>query len=195
LTLRFLVAYLLYNDGVQTVIAAAAVFGSDELGLDEAVLIQAILVVQFVAFIGALLLERIARRIGAKRTVLGALVLWTAVIGIGRSVPAGDPTAFTLLAVAIGSVLGGTQALSRSMFSQLVPAGREGEYFGLYQISERGTAWIGTLSLGLAVQLTGSYRSGILVLLVFFVTGGALLATTDLRRAIAEAGNEVPDRV
>jgi UMF1 family MFS transporter len=123
------------------------------------------------------------------------LVLWTAVIGIGRSVPAGDPTAFTLLAVAIGSVLGGTQALSRSMFSQLVPAGREGEYFGLYQISERGTAWIGTLSLGLAVQLTGSYRSGILVLLVFFVTGGALLATTDLRRAIAEAGNEVPDRV
>ena len=195
LTLRFLVGYLLYNDGVQTVIAAAAVFGSDELGLEEAVLIQAILIVQVVAFVSALALAKVAARIGAKATVLGTLVVWTAVIGLGRNIPAGDPVIFTVLAACIGLVLGPTQALSRSMFSQLVPDGREAEYFGLYQISERGTSWIGTLALGLAVQLTGSYRSGIVVLIAFFVLGGVVLAATDLRRAIAEAGNPVPERV
>ena len=195
LTLRFLLAYLLYNDGIQTVIAAAAVFGADELGLDEQVLIQSILLVQFVAFGGALLMERIARRVGPKRTVLASLLVWTGIIAVGRTIPAGDPLAFTLLAVGIGTVLGGTQALSRSMFSQLVPSGREAEYFGLYEISERGTSWLGTFALGVAVQATGSYRSGILVLLVFFVSGGVLLALTNMRRAILEAGNPLPDRV
>ena len=102
---------------------------------------------------------------------------------------------FLVLSVCIGFVLGGTQALSRSLFSQLVPAGREAEYFSLYQVSDRGTAWIGTFTLGVAVQVTGTYRSGILVLLAFFVVGGAILAATDLRRAIADVGNPVPERV
>jgi len=195
LTLRFLVGYLLYNDGVQTVIAAAAVFGADELLLEQDVLIGAILAVQFVAFFGALALGRVARFAGAKRTVLGSLVVWSLVVGLGRGVPAEDPLAFLLLSVAIGFVLGGTQALSRSMFSQLVPPDREAEYFAIYQISDRGTSWIGTFTLGLAVQITGTYRSGILVLLAFFVVGGLVLAATPMRRAIEESGNPVPEKV
>lgn len=173
-------------------IAAASVYGSDELDLDQTVLIGAILAVQFVAFGGALLLGRLARRFGAKRTVLASLALWSGVIAYGRTIPAGGAARFLAMAVLIGLVLGGTQALSRSMFSHLIPAGREAEYYGLYQISDRGTSWIGTLSLGLAVQATGSYRSGILVLLVFFLAGGALLAATDLRQGIEDVGNEQP---
>ena len=168
---------------------------TDELDIELATLTTAILLVQFVAVGGALALGRIAARIGAKRTILASLVLWTVVISAGRTVPAGDVTAFFVLAGAIGFVLGGTQALSRSLFSQMVPVGEEAQFFALYQLSDRGTSWLGTFALAVAVNTTGSYRDGILVLLVFFVTGGLLLAVTDVRRAIREAGNEVPDVV
>lgn len=194
-TLVFLAAFLLYNDGVATVITAAGIFATDELDIDLTTLTSAILLVQFVAVFGALALGAIAERIGAKRTILGSLVLWTVVIALGRYVAAGDVTSFFLLAGSIGFVLGGTQALSRSLFSQLVPTGEEAQFFALYQLSDRGTSWLGTFALGVAVSVTGTYRDGILVLLFFFISGGVLLAFTDVRRAIREAGNEVPDVV
>lgn len=109
--------------------------------------------------------------------------------------PAGDPARFSLLAALIGLVLGGTQALSRSLYSQMVPAGREAEYFSLYEVSDRGTSWLGTALFGLALDRTGSYRVAILSLLVFFVLGGALLVATDLRRAAEEAGGGAPARL
>jgi len=191
-TLLFLLAYLFYNDGIQTVIASAAVFGSRQLRLPEASLILSILVVQFVAFFGALILGRLATRIGARNTILGAIVVWGVVSLAGFVVPAGQLIPFLLLAVAIGFVLGGSQALSRSLFSTLVPRGREAEYFGLYQAAERGTSWFGTLTFGLVFQLTGSYRYSIVALLVFFVVGFALLIRVDVARGIREAGNTVP---
>lgn len=194
-TLVFLAAFLLYNDGVATVITAAGIFATAELDIPLATLTAAILLVQFVALFGALALGKVAERVGAKRTILGSLVLWTAVVASGRHVAAGDVTAFFVLAAAIGFVLGGTQALSRSLFSQMVPTGEEAQFFALYQLSDRGTSWLGTFALGVAVAATGSYRDGILVLLFFFVSGGVLLAFTDVRRAIREAGNEVPEVV
>jgi UMF1 family MFS transporter len=194
-TLLFLVAYLFYNDGIQTVIASAAVFGSRELDLAETSLVLAILVVQFVAFFGALLLGRLARRVGARRTILGSLVVWGVVSLAGFVVPAGSLLPFLALSVAIGFVLGGSQALSRSLFSTLVPRGREAEYFGLYQAAERGTSWFGTLTFGLVFQLTGSYRFSIVALLVFFVVGFVLLLRVDVARGIREAGNVVPSVV
>ena len=109
--------------------------------------------------------------------------------------PARSPLWFYVLAVLIGFVLGGTQALSRSMFSQLIPTGKEAEYFSLYEISERGTSWLGPLLFGLVFQITGSYRSAIASLVVFFVVGGLLLSRVDMRRAIEAAGNPVPQRV
>jgi MFS transporter, UMF1 family len=99
---------------------------------------------------------------------------------------------FLGLAVLIGIVLGGSQALSRSLFSQLIPRGREAEYFSLYQAAERGTSWFGTLLFGLVFQLTDSYRYAIVALVVFFVLGGAILARVDVRRGVVEAGNRLP---
>lgn len=191
-TMSFLVAYLFFNDGIQTVIAASAIYAVEEIGFAESQLMALILVVQFVAFGGALLFGLIAARAGAKRTVLGGIGLWTGVVVAAYLLPNGRFLPFVALGVVIGLVLGGTQALSRSLYSQLVPADREAEYFSLYQAMERGTSWFGMLTFGLVHQLTGSYRLAIIALIVFFVVGGVLFARVDVRRGIREAGNEVP---
>ena len=96
---------------------------------------------------------------------------------------------FLALGVAIGLVLGGTQALARSYFSLLIPRGREGEFFSFYHAMDRGTSWFGTLTFGLVYQLTGSYRPAIFALVAFFVLGGALLARVDTARGMRDAGN------
>ncbi|MFG2647411.1 MFS transporter [Streptomyces sp. NPDC048436] len=194
-TLSFLLAYLVYNDGVQTVISQASVYGSEELGLEQSTLIVAVLLVQVLAVAGALAMGRLARTYGAKRTILGSLVAWTLTIGAGYFLPAGAPVWFFVLAAGIGLVLGGSQALSRSLFSHLVPAGKEAEYFSAYEISDRGMAWLGPLIFGLTYQLTGSYRDAIVSLVAFFVIGFALLARVPVRRAVRDAGNPVPDRI
>ncbi len=194
-TLLFLVAYLLYNDGIQTVITLSATYGGEELDLGQSTLISAILMVQFVAFLGALLLGALANIFGAKRVVLGSLILWTAVIAVSYSLQAGAAWQFYLLAAFIGIVLGGSQALSRSLFSHMIPPGQEAEYFSLYEISERGTSWLGPLLFGLTYQITGSYRSALASLVIFFVAGFLLLAVVNVRRAITEAGNQPPERV
>ena len=191
-TRLFLLAYLFFNDGVQTVIASASIYGSEELGLEETALVGAIIVVQFVAVAGSLLTGKLAARIGAKRTVLTSLVIWTFVIAAGYFLPAGQALLFFILAAAIGFVLGGTQALSRSLFSQLVPKNREAEYFALYQACERGTSWLGTLAFGLMFQIFDSYRPAILFLVVFFLIGGLLLSRVNFKQGIEAAGNKVP---
>ncbi|WP_329132294.1 MFS transporter [Streptomyces sp. NBC_00670] len=195
LTLAFLLAYLIYNDGIQTVISQASVYGSEELGLGQSTLIGAVLLVQVLAVGGALGMGRLARAYGAKRTILGSLVAWTLTLGAGYFLPAGAPVWFFVLAAGIGLVLGGSQALSRSLFSHLVPPGKEAEYFSAYEMSDRGMSWLGPLLFGLTYQLTGSYRDAIISLVVFFVAGFALLARVPVRRAVRDAGNPVPDRI
>jgi UMF1 family MFS transporter len=195
LTLWFLGAYLLFNDGVQTIIGVSAQYGKEQLELSQTTLVSAILLVQVVAFFGALALGRIAAVIGAKRTVLGALVAWTGVLVAAYFLEAGAAVQFYALAVIIGFVMGGTQALSRSLFSQLIPPGKEAEYFGFYEISDRGTSWLGPFLFALTYQLTDSYRYAIFSLVFFFVMGGFLLARLNMRQAIVEAGNTPPERV
>ncbi|MDP9867866.1 MULTISPECIES: MFS transporter [Streptosporangium] len=195
LTLGFLVAYLIYNDGVQTVISFSATYADKELGLSQTVQIAAILMVQFVAFGGALLLGRLAASYGAKRVVLGALVGWTAVVAVAYFLPRGSALPFFALGFAIAIVMGGTQALSRSLFSHVIPAGKEAEYYSLYEISDKGSTFLGSFTLALALQLTDSYRLGIISLVIFFVLGFVLLAAVNLPRAIREAGNTVPERI
>jgi len=191
-TVKFLVAFLLFNGGVGTVITAAGSYAIEELRIAETDLVVAILMVQFVAFFGAYLMGRIAERAGAKTVVLWSLVLWSAVVTYGRFVPAGDTLVFFALAAAIGFVLGGTQALSRSLFSHLVPERREAEFYSFYQISDRGTNILGPAALGIALGVFGSYRQGILVLILFFIAGGLMLVLTDLRKGIDDVGNEQP---
>ena len=195
LTLWFLGAYLLFNDGVQTVISLSATYATEELGLEQSVLTGAILMVQVVAVAGALGLGRVAARYGAKRTVLGCLVAWTAVLVAAFSLQEGAVAQFYALAAVIGLVQGGTQALSRSLFSHLIPPGKEAEYYGFYEISDRGTSWLGPLAFGLTYQLTGSYRYAIISLVVFFVLGFLALARLPMRRAVIAAGNTPPERL
>ena len=195
LTLWFLGAYLLFNDGVQTVISLSATYATEELGLEQDVLTGAILMVQVVAIFGALGLGRMAGRYGAKRVVLGALVAWIGVIGAAFYLQEGAVAQFYALAAVIGLVQGGTQALSRSLYSQLIPAGKEAEYYGFYEISDRGTSWLGPLAFGLTYQLTGSYRLAIFSLVFFFVAGFIALAALPMRRAVVEAGNVPPERL
>ncbi|MFQ6148567.1 MFS transporter [Streptomyces seoulensis] len=195
LTLAFLVAYLIYNDGIQTVISQASVYGSEELGLGQSTLITAVLMVQVLAVAGALGMGRLARAYGAKRTILGSLVAWTATLAAGFFLPAGAPVWFFVLAAGIGLVLGGSQALSRSLFSHLVPPGKEAEYFSAYEMSDRGMSWLGPLLFGMTYQLTGSYRDAIVSLVVFFLLGFGLLTRVPVERAIRDAGNPVPDRI
>ncbi|MEW2178894.1 MFS transporter [Streptomyces sp. NPDC005406] len=195
LTLSFLLAYLVYNDGVQTVISQASVYGSEELGLSQTTLITAVLLVQVLAVAGALGMGRMARVHGAKHTILGSLVVWTLILVAGYFLPADSPVFFYALAAAIGLVLGGSQALSRSLYSHLVPRGKEAEYFSAYEMSDRGLSWLGPLVFGLAYQLTGSYRDAIISLVVFFVVGSVLLARVPVRQAVAAAGNPVPERI
>jgi Permeases of the major facilitator superfamily len=192
LTLLFLLGYLIYNDGIQTVITLATQFGSEELQLPQSALVATVLMVQFLAFGGALLLGLLARRIGAKKALALSLVLWVVVITGSFWLPVGEVVPFVALGGLIGLVLGGSQALSRSLFSQLIPKGKEGEYFGLYEISDKGTSWLGPLAFGLVFQLTHSYRIGIVSLLVFFVVGLVVLLLVPVRRAIVAAGNTPP---
>jgi UMF1 family MFS transporter len=193
-TLLFLAAYLVYNDGIQTVIALSAQFGAQELGMGTASLVQVILMVQFVAFIGALAFGYFAKRVGSKRAILVSLAIWLATT-IYTYAFLKTVAQFFMLAAVIALVLGGSQALSRSLFSLMIPRGQEAEYFSLYEVSERGTSWLGPLIFGLTLQFTGSYRLAILSLALFFAVGLLLLTRVNVRRAIAEAGNEIPQGV
>jgi UMF1 family MFS transporter len=189
MTLRYLVAYLIYNDGIQTVIVVAAAFATSELGVGAQTVLILVLMIQFVAFGGALLFGRIATRIGAKRAIMITLVIWSAVVIYAFAFLTNTVQLF-VLGVPLALVLGGSQALSRSLFSQMIPAEHEAEYFGFYEISERGTSWIGTFAFALAVQITGSQRIAIVALIIFFVIGLLLLSRVDVRRAIVESGND-----
>jgi UMF1 family MFS transporter len=193
--MAFLLAFLIYNDGIQTATTVAAQYGDKQLGLSDSVLLSAILLVQLVAFGGALWLGRLADRHGARRVMIGSLCVWVLLVLLAYFLRAGAAWQFYLLAVAIAIVLGGSQALSRSLFSRLIPAGREAEYFGLYQISDSGTSWLGPLLFGLTYQLSNSYRNALISLVVFFVLGLALLVRVPLRTGIVQAGNAVPDRL
>ncbi|MEW1803521.1 MFS transporter [Streptomyces virginiae] len=195
LTLSFLLAYLIYNDGVQTVISQASIYGSEELELEQSTLIGAVLLVQVLAVGGALGMGRLARVYGAKRTILGSLAAWAVTLAVGYFLPARTPVWFFVLAAMIGLVLGGSQALSRSLFSHLVPAGKEAEYFSAYEMSDRGLSWVGPLVFGLTYQVTGSYRDAIISLVAFFALGFLLLARVPVRRAVEAAGNPVPERI
>ncbi len=194
-TLRFLIAYLLYNDGIQTVIAMSAIFLSQELfvakGLepDRSFLLFAFLIAQIVAFIGALAFERIAHYTSTKSAILFSLVIWSCIVVYGYAFLNSVAEAY-VMSGAIGFVLGGSQALSRSLFSQMIPLGRESAFFGIYAISERGTSWLGPIVFGLVAQLTNSYRPAILTLIVFFIVGSLILFFTNTKQAIEDARND-----
>lgn len=197
-TLRFLIGYLFYNDGIQTVISASSVFLAQELfvsrGLEPSTsfLLGIFLLVQFVAIGGALLFERISAAIGTKKAIILSLIIWASIVVYAYGFLRTLGQAWVMAGL-IAIVLGGSQALSRSLFSLMIPMGREASFFGLYEVSERGTSWLGPLVFSIVVAHTNSYRQAILSLIFFFVVGLIILYFTDTDRAIHEAGNALPE--
>ncbi|HSL54535.1 MAG TPA: MFS transporter [Pyrinomonadaceae bacterium] len=189
LTARYLLGYLIYNDGIQTVIFASSTFLEQELFPGEGnpvFLLQIFLMVQFVAVAGALLFERLAYLIKTKNAIIVSLVIWSGIVIYANRFLDSVPEAW-LMAGVIAIVLGGSQALSRSLFSKMIPAGKEASFFGLYEVSERGTSWMGPLLFSLVVSRTGSYRLALLSLIFFFVVGLIVLWFTNTDRAIRES--------
>lgn len=192
-TLKFLLAYFLYNDGIQTVIAMASTFAAAPLiaggvGLDTQTLTAVILMIQFVAFGGALFWGRLATWIGAKQSVIVSLVIWAGVTIYAYWGLKGESRVveFFILGLFIAIVLGGSQAISRSLFAQMVPKGKEAEYYSFYEVSERGTSWIGPALFAFVNDQFGSLRPAILSLIFFFIAGLILLPRVNVQKAIED---------
>ena len=180
-TSTFLLAYLLYNDAIQTVLAMATPFGNDELKIPVSTLTVVILLVQFGALAGALFFNQLAVWLSTKRAILCALVAWT-IVPLYAYLFVHSTFEFFVLAGIVALVMGGSQALSRSLFAQFIPKGKEAEYFSIYEISDKGTSWIGPIVFGLALQFTKSYRSALLSLIVFFVIGFIVLLRVNVEK-------------
>ena len=189
-TLRYLLAYLVFNDGIQTVITVSTSFAKDELdGVEAEDLLLLVLMIQFVAIPGALVFGRLAERVGAKKALAGNLVVWVGLVVFAyfflRTL-----THLWVMGVVLALVLGGSQALSRSLYAQMIPASKEAEYFGFYEIAARGTSWIGPLAFAVVNQITGSQRQAILSLIFFFVVGLGLLLPLRVRDGMEAAGQD-----
>lgn len=185
--MRFLLAYIFYNGGVQSLLAMSSIYASRELGFGATQLVGGLLAVQIVALFGALACTRAAARVGAKSVIMACLMVWAVAPLWAALLPVGQYPAYLLLVCTVGLVLGATQSLSRSLFSRLVPASRVGEFFGIYQASDRATSWTGAVMFGLVYQFTGDYRVAIAGLALFFVIGLPSLARVDVPAGIAQA--------
>jgi UMF1 family MFS transporter len=185
---RFLVAFLLYNDGIQTIIAVSAIFARQELRLGTGTILGCFLMIQFVAMPGALLFSRLAGRSNTKRAVLVSLVLFT-LITIYASVMK-SAVEFWILGFAVAIVLGGSQALSRSLFSSMVPKQRSAEFFSFYAISSKFASIFGPLVFALLIDLSGSNRIAILALALFFVVGMILLIGVNVEQGRLQADKQ-----
>jgi MFS transporter, UMF1 family len=172
-----LLAFLVYNDGIGTIIRMAGLYGA-ELGLPQDALIGAIVVVQFVGIPFAVLFGRLAGLIGAKRAIFLSLAVYTCISVLGYFMSAAWH--FFLLAFLVGTVQGGSQALSRSLFATMIPRHKSSEFFGFFAVFEKFAGIFGPALFALTVALTGSSRNAILSVIAFFVAGAALLAMVDV---------------
>jgi MFS transporter, UMF1 family len=169
----FLLAFMIYNDGIQTVIAMATIYGSDELGFDTLTLMGALLMIQFVGMAGSQLFGRLAQNFGAKNMVLVSLVIWTGIVVYAYFMT--EPMEFWILGAVVGLVLGGSQALSRSLYSRIIPPSASAEFFGFFSVFEKFSAIWGPIVFAVIRQATGSARLSIISLIAFFVIGGIML--------------------
>ncbi len=182
-----LIAFMMYNDGIQTIIKTATAYGT-ELGIPQGALIGAILLVQFVGVPFALLFGVLAGKIGPKKAIFLGLVVYTMISIVGYFMR--TATHFLLLALLVGMVQGGTQALSRSLFASMVPPHKSGEFFGFYSVFEKFANIFGPLLFWLVIEVTGSSRDAILSVIVFFAIGAVLLRKVNVdegRRVAREA--------
>ena len=186
-TFLFLLAFFIYNDGIGTIIRMATIYGR-EIGIERASLLMPLLLVQVVGIPFTFLFGALADRIGAKPAIFAALAVYLVIAILGyRMTTARD---FFVLALLVGMVQGGSQALSRSVFSTLVPRHKSSEFFAFFSVFEKFAGILGPAVFTIMISATGSSRSAILSIIAFFVVGGALLAFVDVKagqRAAREA--------
>ena len=191
--LRFLLAYLFYNDGIATLISNATPYALQNIYLDPALtqhiglneLIPAIIMIQLIAFPGSIFTGWLAGRIGEKSTLFATLAVFTGVVSYGQVVTRlGE---FYVMCAFIGLVLGGAQAISRSLFASFIPHGRAAEFFAFFALSDKVSAMLGPLVYGGLLLLTGNTRFALLSLTVFFLAGGTVLSTVNIARGRADA--------
>ena len=183
-----LLAFLVYNDGVQTIIRMATIYGT-EIGLDDNAMIVALLVTQFIGIPFSFLFGMIAGRVGAKPAVFGGLAVYSVISILGYFMR--TSAEFFALAVMVGMVQGGTQALSRSLFASMIPKEKSSEFFAFFGVFERYASVLGPAVFAWVVSHSGTSRNAILSVLAFFLVGGVLLAFVDVREgraAVARLG-------
>lgn len=186
-----LLAFLIYNDGIQTIIKMAPIYGA-EIGIATGSLIAAVLIVQFVGIPFTFLFGMIAGRVGAKRSIFAGLMAYTAIAIVGFFMR--TATHFYMLALLVGMVQGGTQALSRSLFASMIPKHKSAEFFGFYSVFEKFAGIFGPLLFALAIELTGTSRAAILSVILFFAIGAWILSRVNVaegRRVAQAADSEV----
>ena len=183
-----MVAFLYYNDGVSTVIKITPVFASETLDLSSTTIAAVFVVIQLVAFFGALAFGWLAGRLGVKRAILISIAGWVVVTVGGYLMPSQQVAPFLLLGVLAGLVLGGIQALSRSLYGSMIPEEASAEFFGFYSVFSKFSAIFGPLIFAAVDIATGSTRFSILFLAAFFIIGGVLLSRVDVDAARASKG-------
>lgn len=177
----FLLAFMVYNDGIQTVIAMATIYGKEELGFDTMTLMGSLLMIQFVGIAGARMFGAAAGRWGAKIMVMVSLLIWTGVVIYAFFMTAAME--FWILGAVVGLVLGGSQALSRSLYSRIIPPSASAEFFGFFSVFEKFSAILGPALFAYLTYVSGSSRNSILSLVIFFIVGLILLAFVNIPRA------------
>lgn len=181
---KFLIAFWIYNDGIGTIIRMATIYGR-EIGISQDSLIIALLSTQIIGFPCALIFGKLGERIGAKKGILIALMIYLIITIKGYFISTSFD--FWLLAVMVGIVQGGAQALSRSLYGIMVPKDKAAEFYGFFGVSSKFAAITGPLVFGLISQLTGSSRLGIVSIAVFFILGMIILAKVDVDRGANKA--------
>jgi len=179
-----LLAFLIYNDGIGTIMRMAAVYGA-ELRIGEETMIASILLVQFVGVPCSFLFGALAGRVGVKRSILLGLLVYVGVCVVGYFMKSDRD--FLILALLVGTVQGGTQALSRSLFASMIPRSKSGEFFGFFAVVEKFAGIMGPAMFALVNILTGSSRGAILAIIGFFVVGGLLLVFVDVEEGQRQA--------
>jgi UMF1 family MFS transporter len=186
--LLMLVAFLLYSDGIQTMIRMSSIYGA-EAGIDPNAQIAAFVLVQFVGIPFSFLFGSLADRIGAKPAIFLALVVYTVVSIIGYFLS--QTWHFFVLAFLVGTVQGGSQALSRSLFARMIPREKSSEYFGFFSVFEKFGQIFGPLAFAAAVTLTGSSRTAVISVIMFFIAGALVLSRVDVAAGEAQAAGPV----
>jgi UMF1 family MFS transporter len=181
--LIFLIAFMLYNDGIQTVINMATIYGKEELNLTTTTLMLTLLTIQTIAIFGALAFSRLAGLIGAKRAVMITLVLWSGVVIYAYFIQ--SAAEYFTLGLIVGIVLGGSQALSRSLYGAMIPEEASAEFYGFYSVFSKFSAIWGPMAFAIIRQVAGSSRLSIVSLIVFFIAGLILLSFVNVEKAQA----------